>query len=456
MPIDVKRIRELISRNRSDILAVDEYFAHKIGAVTRYLYFWLEREGRTRDAKRLRGMATSKERVAWLRPRVERLPERSRFYARSIISEVDVRAEIELLDIYLPRIADPLTILKQSIALKTNEVDFCRDLLRSLLSYLPTQTRWIAEVERVLTLTLRRLDELRAMVGSLEGHVYDAETKEPIGGAKVEVGIFEIAGLAGTTNAEGYYRIDTIPADTYPTSCSADGYERQETRLEIKGGAVVVKDWFLKPIVVVPKVWRVHKAHMWYRRYKARVTPNPYAMISVFAYTRHPDDYPEELFDDALDFLERRGAYRDWDMLHPEEPSAFASFGLAEVSASPAALRRGYSPPGAYFKVEGIEREQVDEDELGDYEEDEIRYYVALYKIRGTEAYIAYEAWGKLGEVCPIDRREFATHAEFKPHMESEHPGVSPLPLWRIHAQDKKPPKWKKTEGLLWPEGLEL
>lgn len=178
-----------------------------------------------------------------------------------------------------------------------------------------------------------------------------------------------------------------------------------------------VEKWLkeLKAMLLLP-LWRLHKSHMWYRSYRARETPQPFAMVSVFVYTRKPEDYREEDFDSALEFLEH-------------DPRAFPTFGLAELSASKAAVRKGYAAPGAYREVQGWERERVDEDELGDYEEDTWRYYVALYRISGTEVRIYREYWGQ----------------------------IEPTPVgWEISAQDKSLPKWRKPIGLGWPEELEL
>jgi hypothetical protein len=175
----------------------------------------------------------------------------------------------------------------------------------------------------------------------------------------------------------------------------------------------------MKPPV---KLWRIHKCHMWYRSYKARETPDPYAMVSVFVYTRKPENYKEEDFDSALDFLET-------------DPEAFPTFGMALTSASLAAQRKGYSAPGAYYEVEveGWEREQVDEDEKGDYNEDEWRYYVALYRTRGEVVELYREYWGLLVPIIINER----------------------IVGWRIFAQDKLEPRWKKSEEIGWPGGLE-
>ncbi len=163
MAIDVKRIRLLIRRNRADILGVDTYFRAKIAALVRWAYFWLEREGRARRAAILRDWPTEQA-TAWLRKNVERLPPRSRFYAGAILFETDLRAELDRLEIVLPRIKEDLELLRIAISLKERERDFLADLVVSLRDVIPERPEWREVVERVLKLVERRLEELRSMV----------------------------------------------------------------------------------------------------------------------------------------------------------------------------------------------------------------------------------------------------------------------------------------------------
>lgn len=66
------------------------------------------------------------------------------------------------------------------------------------------------------------------MTGSLEGHVYDAEIHRPIEGVSVE-----IAGLRATTDTEGHYRIDGIPAGIHVVRRSIPSHKTLEDLVEI-------------------------------------------------------------------------------------------------------------------------------------------------------------------------------------------------------------------------------
>lgn len=215
-----------------------------------------------------------------------------------------------------------------------------------------------------------------------------------------------------------------------------------------------VERW-IEELLKMRPLWRVHKCHMWYRSYKLRYTPNPFAMVSVFTYTRTPEKYTQPFFDSALDFLET-------------DPLAFPSFGLASVGVSVVAYRRGYTPPSAFWEVEGIEFERVDPDEVMPlrikrwycplcgltfpseeeatphkehgvaqyiaYDDDQIRYYVAFYRIVNRVVKIHREYWGFL-IYDPITM------------------------VWRIYPEfdvEETYPKWRKTEVLNWPDVLEI
>jgi hypothetical protein len=288
MPIDASRIRAIVAYNRRDVLGLDAYLRAKYAALFRWCYWYMERERRARESRRLRRMAPE-ERVDWLRANLGRLPGRAGFYARSILAEVDARAEIDRMELYLPRARDPAELLRLAAALKRREVEFFSDLRRSLLTYLPGQTRWIAEVERVMGLAARRLGELESMAGSLEGRVYDAGTGKPIEGAEVElVPLAGGAALRAATDRDGRYRIDMIPPGDYRARCRAGGYEEQEDTLSIEGGRVRAKDWFLRR-VAVPRAWeyrlrvsaRVVRGYTIERKKGAAVSPSRWVQMTV-------------------------------------------------------------------------------------------------------------------------------------------------------------------------------
>lgn len=59
------------------------------------------------------------------------------------------------------------------------------------------------------------------------GTVTDADTKEPIEGAKVE--LTELAGIATTTSSDGTYELSGIPLESFGLTVSADGYESESS-----------------------------------------------------------------------------------------------------------------------------------------------------------------------------------------------------------------------------------
>lgn len=184
----------------------------------------------------------------------------------------------------------------------------------------------------------------------------------------------------------------------------------------------------LEPIVVhqdelerMITLWRFQISHMWYRKYKARDTPTPFAMSSCFIYTTDPAADIRATLNSAIAFL--------------ENDEAFSSFKAAKISQSVAA-KRGKHPTGggAFYEtvgeeVDGFEMEEVDWDEIENYKEDEVRYYVGFYKTENGIVKIYLEYWGAL---------EMTTTG------------------WRVTAQqgDKSmEPLWKRAIDEGWPEG---
>jgi hypothetical protein len=400
MPIDRKTVERIVRYNRRVIGGLRDTLDRKLISFIGWLYRNLELgpawERRLRD--RLAGRAVP-EIVEALRPVLGRLSDAvragrasARGYASMVVREYDSAREIEALDTRLPEIGDDLEYFRAAVSLKRDrEIPFLQDLLRHLLSYLPTDRRGIAEAERVLRLVRKHLEDLLKMVGTLEGRVSDADTREPIEGAAVEV-----AGLRGVADREGRYRIDFVPAGRHRAACSAPGYEAAEADVEIRGGEVTIHDWYLKKMVVVT---RVLQSRMFYRSYVAYRTPQPFAFLVVFVKTRKPDDplYSEDSFRSALDYL-------------THDPECFPTLGMALVSISEKATRRGVKPAppavGGAFFVDGREVRGVDWDEVGEEAKkfgisaeeliDQVRYYCAFYRIKNNVARIYREYLGKL------------------------------------------------------------
>jgi len=395
-----QRIRYLLGINARDIRAIDYYFERKIAAYFGLLYRELERG--TSDeryyAYLLRRISETRDRIGSIRLRFPDLKGTARFYASAVLAEWDARQGIKELELRVARHSELEKAAREKFIRREPRPDELEEAtLRELLD------RSIELKEREETFLSDLIEGLRTRVP--ERPEWAEEVSKVL--------------------------------------------ERVRTRLTE-----------LRKMIPPVKLWRLHCSHMWYRSYKARETPDPYAMVSVFVYTRIKDKYKEWMFESALDFLERRGEFEDYEMMHPEEPSAFPTFHAAEVGASKAALRKGFVAPGAYYEVEGWEfPREVDEDEKGDYNEDEWRYYVAFYRTRGNVVSIYREYYGKLEPIMVIRSK---TTKETKPitwdkyltRTLTEDEEIVIL-SWKIYAEDKSPPIWKRTEELGWPDVLE-
>ncbi|MEM2618672.1 MAG: hypothetical protein QW356_04210 [Candidatus Hadarchaeales archaeon] len=166
-PIDPARIRLLITYNRRSITDLDTYFRYKLGALWRWLYYYLEAEGLRFVVPYLR-ILTPEERIRFLRLSLgvfERLrKERSAFYARAILAERQARERIDRLEVYIEPGLPPVELLKRAIELKKAEEDFLAELAKSLREHVPERPEWAEETERVLGLVRKRLEELKSMV----------------------------------------------------------------------------------------------------------------------------------------------------------------------------------------------------------------------------------------------------------------------------------------------------
>jgi hypothetical protein len=80
--------------------------------------------------------------------------------------------------------------------------------------------------------------------GTLQGTVTDASNGNPISGAMVDAG----AGGSATTDSNGFYQIDNIPAGTYDVTASANGYNSSTaTGVVITAGSTTTQDFALTP-----------------------------------------------------------------------------------------------------------------------------------------------------------------------------------------------------------------
>lgn len=99
-------------------------------------------------------------------------------------------------------------------------------------------------------------------------------------------------------------------------------------------------------------LYRISKVFMVYAQIKKGVTPDPLAEIRIFIYTRNPDKYSRYHFDEPKDKLV-------WNR------------------------RNSLSQKNTSYRIEGFEKEQVDEDEL-EGEEEEMQYYIAFFDEHGN------------------------------------------------------------------------
>jgi DNA-binding Lrp family transcriptional regulator len=194
------------------------------------------------------------------------------------------------------------------------------------------------------------------------------------------VTVREVAEALGITYSAAYYRLarlwrlDKIRRETETVVY----YDRPRRRW------ISIRRVYYVCIIV----YRVHKATMYYRPYRKRYTPDPFAMICTFVYTKTPDHYTEEEFDEKLKVLETEVA---WSLA-------------------------GY--PSNLIKVQGIEREQVDPDEV-EHPEDQQRWYIAFYRIGADERVYTYkEYWGTI--------RHHPETGEWEITDETDHPEKEP------------------------------
>jgi hypothetical protein len=128
--------------------------------------------------------------------------------------------------------------------------------------------------------------ELLPALGSLEGFVRDAKTKQPIKGAVVEVEVVaegKARLFREVTDKDGHYRIDGIPAGKWKATVRAAGYGPASQDVEIRPGEVTRKDWELYKAPT-----RIIQGRMYYRTYFRRYTPDPFAFVAVIAKTFEP------------------------------------------------------------------------------------------------------------------------------------------------------------------------
>jgi len=82
--------------------------------------------------------------------------------------------------------------------------------------------------------------------GSINGHVMDRETEEPIVRAVV-IAIQEETKVRTITNRYGYYEIEELQPGIWWIICIKKGYKFGIARIEVKAGEITTRDFSLKP-----------------------------------------------------------------------------------------------------------------------------------------------------------------------------------------------------------------
>jgi len=84
-----------------------------------------------------------------------------------------------------------------------------------------------------------------AETGAIDGHVYDAETNEPLSSVTVTA---EPGGAYDITQSDGSYHI-TLSPGTYSVTATLAGYQEQTiSDVEVTAGEVTVVDFYLQPV----------------------------------------------------------------------------------------------------------------------------------------------------------------------------------------------------------------
>jgi peptide/nickel transport system substrate-binding protein len=100
-----------------------------------------------------------------------------------------------------------------------------------------------ADVDVVAGQTVWQNFTLSASVGSVEGHIYDAVTGDPVAGASVK--LVDTTKLV-LTDDEGYYSLEQLAPGSYTLNVSKSGYLSNETEIDIVAGEATVQDMNLE------------------------------------------------------------------------------------------------------------------------------------------------------------------------------------------------------------------
>ncbi len=90
--------------------------------------------------------------------------------------------------------------------------------------------------------------------GSIQGVVRSSQGSAPIAGAQVVWGVNLAGAIGTTTDANGNYRLNNVPAGTKEVTVSKSGYTAASWNIAVPAGGVVTANFTLNPTVVPPPV----------------------------------------------------------------------------------------------------------------------------------------------------------------------------------------------------------
>lgn len=88
----------------------------------------------------------------------------------------------------------------------------------------------------------------------IRGHVYDAESKNPVQGGTVIL-VLPVANKYRHIDRDGYYEFDDLPAGTYKILASIPGYEDRDVLLTVTDDEIKTQDFPCKPQKIEEPPW---------------------------------------------------------------------------------------------------------------------------------------------------------------------------------------------------------
>lgn len=89
----------------------------------------------------------------------------------------------------------------------------------------------------------------------IHGHVYDAESKEPVEQGGTVMLILPIANKYKHIDRDGYYKFENLPAGTYKILTSIPGYEDRDVILTVSDDEIKTQDFLCKAKEIEEPPW---------------------------------------------------------------------------------------------------------------------------------------------------------------------------------------------------------